>query len=153
MNSEELYREVILDHARRPRNCGPMEDATVRVEAENPLCGDELTLCLRASGDGTSIEAIRFQAQACAICTASTSLLTQKIKGREIGEAHKFSEGFQKMLARPADESIEDVRGGLGDLGILEGVRKFPMRVKCATMPWRALDQALDQLKQTPSAE
>lgn len=146
MNSEELYREVILDHARKPRNHRAMEDAMAKVEAENPLCGDELTLYVRTTFDGATIEAVSFQAQACAICTASTSLLTQKTKGKNLLEAGEISEKFQSLVTRPPEEPIDDVRESLGDLAVLEGVRKFPMRVKCATMPWRALDQALAQL-------
>jgi nitrogen fixation protein NifU and related proteins len=149
MNSEELYREIILDHAKRPRNFGDPGDANVRIEAENPLCGDELTLFLKCtdSSPGSKIEKVAFTGQACAICTASASLLTLKTKGRTLDEAEKFSGVFQEMLRRRPEEPVGDVCPILGDLSLLEGVRKFPMRVKCATMPWHALDAALREAR------
>jgi nitrogen fixation NifU-like protein len=148
MNTEELYREIILDHAKRPRNYGPVPDAGVRVEAENPLCGDELTLFLRTAPGADTIEKAGFTGQACAICTASASLLTLKIKGKSLDAAAAFSATFQEMLRRKPDEPVGDVCPVLGDLSLLEGVRKFPMRVKCASMPWHALDAAIAQARQ-----
>jgi len=150
MNSEELYREIILDHAKRPRNFGDPGDASVRIEAENPLCGDEITLFLKCNSrdHDTAIEKVAFAGQACAICTASASLLTLKIKGKIFQDAERLSATFQEMLRRKPDAPVDDVCPALGDLSLLEGVRKFPMRIKCATMPWHALDAALREARQ-----
>lgn len=152
MNSEELYREIILDHAKRPRNFGVPEDATHKVEAENPLCGDELTLYIKCAPADNSLERVAFTGQSCAICTASASLLTIKTKGKSLEDAKKFSGLFQEMLRRKPEEPVGDLCPTLGDLSLLEGVRKFPMRVKCATMPWHALDQAIAEVRAKTSA-
>jgi nitrogen fixation NifU-like protein len=141
MNSEELYQEVIMDHASRPRNHTVMEDATCVVEAENPLCGDELSLYLRCS-DAKTIEKTTFKSQACAICTASASLLTTKIRNLSIDEAERISIAFQHCLT-DTKEPNDDETHRLGNLKALLGVRKFPMRIKCATLAWHALDRAL----------
>jgi nitrogen fixation NifU-like protein len=141
MNPEELYQEVIMDHASRPRNQTVMEDATSTVEAENPVCGDDLCLYLRCR-DATTVEKTTFKSQACAICTASASLLTTKIRNLPIDEAERISKAFQHCLTA-REEPTDDETAGLGNLRGLLGVRKFPMRIKCATLAWHALDQAL----------
>lgn len=147
MNSDELYQEIIMDHAGRPRNYSVMPDPSFTVEAENPMCGDELTLCVKTSEDGLRIEKTQFTGQSCAICTASASLLTTKIRSLSMSDAEKFSRTFQEMLKRTPETSVEDCEP-LGNLQVLEGVRKFPMRVKCATLAWHALDQAIAQSQQ-----
>lgn len=149
MQADALYQEIILDHSRRPRNYGPLENATVHIEAENPLCGDELTLFLLAE-NGTIVRT-QFTAQACAICTASASLLTNKIRRITPAQAREISARFQKLLHTPLEQEAPAVPG-LGDLCALEGVRKFPMRIKCATLAWHALGQALDELEKNGPA-
>jgi nitrogen fixation NifU-like protein len=140
---ESLYQEVILDHSRHPRNQSENPQAQIRIEAENPLCGDELVLFLQ-SADGQILRTT-FTSQACAICTASASLLTTKIRQISPEQARQLSAEFQNLLQQPPESPIPPELK-LGDLRALEGVRKFPMRVKCATLAWHALDQALDEL-------
>jgi nitrogen fixation NifU-like protein len=146
MSQEELYREIILDHARRPRNSGALPPPACRIVADNPLCGDELTLYLRCekspSGESTVADC-KFEAQACAICVASASLMTTKVKGLTRQDAEKVADLFQGMLRLGPDEPLNEEMKSLGDLAVLEGVRKFPLRVKCATLPWHALAGAL----------
>jgi nitrogen fixation protein NifU and related proteins len=136
---EELYREVILDHARRPRNYGELPDADCHIHGDNPVCGDEVTLHLKFGPDDTIAKA-QFTGNGCSICMASASLMTQKIKNRSRANASSLWDRFHNMLtAVPEPEPDES----LGDLLALQGVRKFPMRVKCATLAWQALKQAL----------
>ena len=145
MDFEELYREVILDHARRPRNCGELPEANCRTHGDNPLCGDEVTLHVKFGAEG-DIEDIRFTGNACSICMASASLMTQKVKLCSRSSAWDLWQRFHDMLTMqpepPRDES-------LGNLLALQGVRKFPMRVKCATLPWQALKEALESKAQS----
>jgi nitrogen fixation NifU-like protein len=137
---EELYREVILEHARRPRNLGEIPDADRHVHGDNPLCGDEVTVHVKF-GENDDIADIAFTGNACSICTASASLMTQQVKHRTRAEAGSLWQRFHDMLvAQPEPEPDES----LGNLLALQGVRKFPMRVKCATLPWQALKEALD---------
>lgn len=143
MNPEDLYQEIIMDHAARPRNRGTIPDATSVVEAENPLCGDELCLYLKvADAEPEQIEKVTFVSQACAICTASASLLTTSMKNIALADAAKLSENFQQALTS-REEPEEQATAGLGNLRGLLGVRKFPMRIKCATLSWHAMDRAI----------
>lgn len=153
MNMDELYQEIIMDHAGKPRNYAVMEEPDAKVEAENPMCGDELTLFLRVSADGMRIEKTQFTGQSCAICSASASLLTTKVKNVGVEDAQELSGAFQQMLKIPAEESAEASAERLGNLQVLEGVRKFPMRVKCATLAWHALDHAIVQLREKGEPE
>lgn len=137
---EELYQEVILDHARRPRNFGELTDATVLVHGDNPSCGDEIHLAVRFGADG-SLEDIRFTGHGCAISQASASLMTSKLKGKSREKVTAILHTFQDLLLGQSTEVTE----GLGDLRLLQGVRKFPQRVKCAMLAWRAAEQALQQ--------
>ena len=140
MDFEELYREVILDHARRPRNLGELLEADRHVHGDNPLCGDEVTVHVKF-GQKDDIENITFTGNACSICMASASLMTQKVKRHTRAEAGALWRRFHDLLtAQPEPPLDED----LGDLLALQGVRKFPMRVKCATLPWQALKEALE---------
>ena len=138
---EELYQEVILDHSRRPRNFGPVPDASVLVHGDNPACGDEIHLGVRF-GNGDALEEIRFLGQGCAISQASASLMTMKVKGKTREEATELLRTFHDLVTK--DDGPTPSKK-LGDLRLLEGVRKFPQRVKCAMLPWRALQQALEQ--------
>ena len=137
---EELYQEVILDHSRRPRNFGTLPNADVLVHGDNPACGDEIHLGVHFSGDG-KLEEIKFSGQGCAISQASASMMTMKLKGKTRVEAAELSRSFHDLVT--TDTSVTSK--GLGDLQLLQGVRKFPQRVKCAMLAWRAVEQALAQ--------
>jgi nitrogen fixation protein NifU and related proteins len=136
MDLTELYRDVILDHNRRPRNFGPLESADAIAEGVNPLCGDRLTLRLNLEAD--QIEEIRFEGQGCAISTASASLMTEAVKGKSRGEALELFDRVHRLLTDDAAPS-ED----LGKLAALSGVREYPARVKCASLCWHTLASAL----------
>lgn len=142
MNSEleELYQEIILDHSRRPRNFGELENPTVRVHGDNPSCGDEIHLGVQFGPDGI-LQDIKFSGHGCAISQASASLMTMKLKGKTAGEATALTRTFHDLVT---DENAPSAPS-LGDLQLMSGVRKFPQRVKCAMLPWRALEQALRQ--------
>jgi nitrogen fixation NifU-like protein len=147
MELNDLYRDVILDHNRQPRNFGALEPADASVEGFNPMCGDHLTLRLRLNQD--TISDIRFEGQGCAISTASASLMTEAVKGKSRSEALKLFERVHQLLtddaAPPADE--------LGKLAALSGVREYPARVKCASLCWHTLASALKSadLKSLPA--
>ncbi len=137
---EELYQEVILDHSRRPRNFGELPDAAVRVHGDNPACGDEIHLAVRFDGDG-GLEDIKFTGHGCAISQASASLMTMKLKGKSRTQVTEMLRAFHGLVT---DETSE-APSTLGDLRVMRGVRKFPQRVKCAMLAWRAVEQALEQ--------
>ena len=140
MDLEELYQEVILDHSRRPRNFGVLENADVLVHGDNPACGDEIHLGVHFGIDG-KLQEIKFSGQGCAISQASASMMTMKLKGKSREEATEMARTFKNLVTgESADESKS-----LGDLQLLQGVRKFPQRVKCAMLAWRAVEQALAQ--------
>lgn len=134
----DLYQEVILDHYKRPRNFGPLEEPMSKAQGYNPLCGDQVTVCLRAE-DGV-IEDVRFEGVGCAISTASASLMTEAVKGRTVEEAEALFERFHDVLTGQSE--IDEVE--LGKLEALSGVREFPVRIKCATLAWHALRAALE---------
>jgi len=134
----ELYQEILLDHYRRPRNFGPLEDADREIDGHNPLCGDRVTLRLRLAGD--RVEEARFEGSGCAISTASASMMTEAVKGKSVAEAVELGERFRSRLTGGQRSDADD---DLGDLLALDGVRGFPMRVKCATLAWHALREAL----------
>ena len=136
MELTDLYRDVILDHNRRPRNFGPLEDAQAVAEGVNPLCGDRLTLRLNLADD--RIENIRFEGQGCAISTASASLMTEAVKGKTREEALALFDRVHRLLTDDAADA-ED----LGKLAALSGVREYPARVKCASLCWHTLASAL----------
>jgi nitrogen fixation protein NifU and related proteins len=136
MDLNELYRDVILDHNRRPRNFGGLESADASAEGFNPLCGDHLTLRLKLKDD--TISDIRFEGEGCAISTASASLMTEAVKGKSRGEALKLFERVHQLLTDDAASSAE-----LGKLAALSGVREYPARVKCASLCWHTLASAL----------
>src|SRR6202140_5921519 len=133
----DLYRDVILDHNRKPRNFGALEPADASVEGFNPMCGDRLTLRLRLADD--KISDIRFEGQGCAISTASASLMTEAVKGKTRAEALQLFDRVHQLLTDDAASCAED----LGKLAALSGVREFPVRVKCASLCWHTLNAAL----------
>ena len=137
---EELYQEVILDHSRRPRNFGELADAAVRVHGDNPACGDEIHLAVKFGANG-ELEDIKFTGHGCAISQASASLMTMKLKGKSRADAMEMLGAFHDLVT---DEKAEAPKM-LGDLRLIQGVRKFPQRVKCAMLAWRAVEQALQQ--------
>jgi nitrogen fixation protein NifU and related proteins len=139
MDLNELYRDVILDHNKRPRNFGKLDPADTRADGHNPLCGDRLTVFLRMDGD--RVEDIRFEGKGCAISTASASLMTEAIKGKDkagIGELFGKIHSLLTQQNAVADPS-------LGKLAALSGVRAYPARVKCASLCWHTLNAALDR--------
>lgn len=135
----DLYQEILLDHYRKPRNFGPLEPCDREVEGHNPLCGDRITLRLRLSGE--RIEEARFEGSGCAISTASASMMTEAVRGRSVAEALELGERFRNRLtgSPPTAQEVEEA----GEMAALDGVREFPMRVKCATLAWHALREAL----------
>jgi len=137
---EELYQEVILDHSRRPRNFGELADAAVRVHGDNPSCGDEIHLGVKFGPDG-SLQDIKFSGHGCAISQASASMMTTKLKGKSRDETMSMFQAFHDLVTSETNDAPKT----LGDLRLMKGVRKFPQRVKCAMLPWRALEQALQQ--------
>jgi len=143
---KELYREVILDHNRSPRNFGEIENADRVVNGVNPLCGDKMTLYLKLDGD--RIGDARFEGTGCAISIASSSLMTERVKGSTIEESLDLFNDVRDMLtgARDPDDRMEK-------LAVLAGVREFPSRVKCASLAWHALKSALTSDKREISTE
>jgi nitrogen fixation NifU-like protein len=137
MALEELYREVILDHYRNPRNRNALSGPDATAEGVNPLCGDEVTVEL-VFDDGT-IKDVSVRGHGCSISQSSGSMMGEAIKGLDRSEVAALSGRFQEMLTVDEDESSAD----LGDLQSLRGVRKYPVRVKCALLPWTTLEVAL----------
>jgi nitrogen fixation protein NifU and related proteins len=137
---EELYQEVILDHSRRPRNFGELPDASVKVHGDNPACGDEIHLAVKFDGNG-GLEEIKFTGHGCAISQASASLMTTKLKGKSRADVEGMLRAFHDLVTSEKNDAPKN----LGDLQVMRGVRKFPQRVKCAMLPWRAVEQALRQ--------
>lgn len=137
MELQDLYREVILDHNKRPRNFGRLDPADAQANGHNPLCGDRLTVTLQL--DGTRIGDVKFEGQGCAISVASASMMTEAVKGKERGEVAALFSRVHALLTQP-EASADD----LGKLAALSGVREFPARVKCASLCWHTLNAALD---------
>lgn len=136
MDLDELYQAIILDHSKRPRNRGSLSPPATHGSGYNPACGDEVTVFVRQTAEH-GIEAVSFESQACAICTASTSLMTTQVKGKSREQALVLQRRFIDFLTKDAPEE------GLGNLQALGGVKKFPQRLKCATLGWHALEIAL----------
>ncbi|MBL6620509.1 MAG: Fe-S cluster assembly sulfur transfer protein SufU [Ilumatobacteraceae bacterium] len=141
---EDLYREIILDHYKNPRNRGELPEPAISVEGHNPLCGDEITLYLDVADD--IVRDVKVSGQGCSISQSSASMMTQAVIGRPVAEVRAVIRRFKSMMAieedglEPSDTDIS-----LGDLEALQGVVKFPVRIKCATLSWNTLIQALDQ--------
>jgi nitrogen fixation protein NifU and related proteins len=140
---DELYRDVILDHYSHPRNKGVAHPADAMREGANPLCGDEIRVSLRVR-DGV-VEEVRFEGKGCSISQASASMMTEQIKGKPVAEANRLIAAFKGMMHTPPGAPPPEA-DELGDLVALSGVRKFPVRVKCATLSWITLEMALDEL-------
>lgn len=147
MDLKELYRDVILDHNRHPRNFGKLDPADAHAEGHNPLCGDRLSLALRMNGD--RIEDVRFEGKGCAISTASASLMTEAVKGKDRATVGKLFQDVHTLLTQDGATAPAQ----LGKLAALAGVREFPMRVKCATLCWHTLNAALNRSEAPVSTE
>jgi nitrogen fixation NifU-like protein len=153
---EDLYREIILDHYRSPRNRGelPVPPAQ-KAEGFNPLCGDEVVLYLDVDPDTDTVRDLKIAGQGCSISQASTSMMSAAVKGKSVAEARQLIRAFKALMSihesklegdgdgADLQADLEGVR--LGDLEALQGVVKFPVRIKCATLAWNTLQQALDE--------
>jgi nitrogen fixation NifU-like protein len=143
---EDLYQELILDHTKRPRNFRDMPDATGYADGHNRLCGDKLRLYIKVA-DGV-ITDVSFKGEGCSISRSSASLMTEALKGKTIAQAEELYEKFHHLLT-----SDDDGGQDLGKLAAFAGVRKFPVRVKCATLPWHTFQAALKHDQKPASTE
>jgi nitrogen fixation NifU-like protein len=148
MDLKDLYRDVIVDHNRNPRNFGKLDPADAHADGHNPLCGDRLSVYVNLNGD--RISEVKFSGSGCAISVASASLLTEAVKGKTRDEVKDLFEDMHAVLTRhDANVDLEK----LGKLAALSGVREFPARVKCASLCWHTLNAALDHEAQAVSTE
>jgi nitrogen fixation NifU-like protein len=139
LSLDELYKEVILDHYRAPRNKGKLDPHDVALERNNPLCGDEIELFLHF--DGENVDGIMFEGKGCSISQASASMMTEKVKGLSAKDAGALAEQIKTMMAGEGDGDDKT----LGDLVSLKGVVKYPVRIKCALLGWNTLVEALEE--------
>jgi nitrogen fixation NifU-like protein len=133
----DLYSEILLDHYHLPRNQGELEGETLSVEGANPLCGDEITLHLKFEGE--ILTGITFTGKGCAISLASTSMLTEALQGKTIAEIEMWMDNFRDFIRQGGEPAGSD----LGDIASLAGIAKLPVRVKCATLPWSTMKEAI----------
>jgi nitrogen fixation NifU-like protein len=136
---EELYKEVILDHYRAPRNKGRLDPHDVALERNNPLCGDEIELYVKFNGG--NVEGVAFEGKGCSISQASASMMTEKVKGLPVKDAVGLTESIKRMMAGEEEGDANT----LGDLISLKGVVKYPVRIKCALLGWNTLLEALEE--------
>ena len=144
--ANELYQQVILDHNRNPRNYHPMAEATHVCHGHNPLCGDNITVFAKVNVDAAgneTLEDLSFQGNGCAICKASSSLMTAQLKGKPVAEAKSLFGEFHEMVK--GNLNPETQANHLGKLKLFEGVKEYSSRIKCATLSWHALMGALDR--------
>jgi nitrogen fixation NifU-like protein len=146
LSLEDLYKEVILDHYRSPRNKGKLDPHDIVLERNNPLCGDEIELFLKF--DGENLSGIAFDGKGCSISQASASMMTEKVKGLSAKDAQTLAENIKSMMA---GESEGD-QATLGDLVSLKGVVKYPVRIKCALLGWNTLVEALEESGKTTTS-
>ena len=140
-NLDQLYRTVIMDHYKKPRNKGSLDENSVTIDMNNPTCGDRIHLTLKLN-DGI-VEEARFDGEGCSISMSSASMMTEAIKGQPIEEALKYADVFSKMML--GEEIDEDIMDNLGDVAALQGVSKFPARIKCATLAWKAMEKGVKE--------
>lgn len=145
---QDLYQELILDHGRRPRNFGKLEDANKTAEGYNPLCGDKIRVYVKVGGD--VVEDIKFEGAGCAISTASASIMTDALKGKTRAESEQLFRAFHDLVTGHQQESETQ---DLGKLEVFSGVSEFPTRVKCATLSWHTLRAALSGEGEVVSTE
>ena len=148
MDLKDLYRDVIVDHNRNPRNFGKLEPADAHADGHNPLCGDRLSVYVNLDGD--RLREVKFNGSGCAISVASASLLTEAVKGKTRGEVKDLFEDMHALLTQQ-DTKVDPDK--LGKLAALSGVREFPARVKCASLCWHTLNAALDRAAEPVSTE
>ena len=138
-NLDTLYRQVIMDHYKKPRNKGVLVEDSLTVNMNNPTCGDRIQLTMKVS-DGMVVDA-KFEGEGCSISMSSASMMTQAIKGMKMEEAIKLSTVFSEMMqGKDYDDNLD-----LGDIEALQGVSKFPARIKCATLAWKAMEKGLKE--------
>jgi nitrogen fixation protein NifU and related proteins len=147
----DLYQEVVLDHAKRPRNFGAIQAPSHRAVGHNPLCGDKVTVTLAIVDD--QIADARFEGAGCAISMASASLMTEAIRGRSETEVRSMFEQFHAGLTATDETAAVNALAELDKLAVFGGVREFPVRVKCATLPWHTLVAALDHVSEPVKTE
>jgi nitrogen fixation NifU-like protein len=136
---DELYREVILDHFKSSSHAGEIADAQIKAEGNNPLCGDELTFHLKM--DNGRLQRVRFRGKGCAISQAAASMLAQQVEGKSLEQTRQIIETMKALMqGQEPDPSVD-----LGDLEALAGVRKFPVRIKCAALSWNVIEQGLKE--------
>ncbi len=145
-DSRSLYEQVILDHNKKPRNFGKIENADAEIEGFNPLCGDHFTIYVKMEGD--RIREVAFDGAGCAISKSSASIMTTTLKGKTIEEAKKIFEAFHQMVTSAPDAEFD--ADALGKLQVFSGVREYPVRIKCATLAWHALVAALEGQTEEP---
>jgi len=138
----DLYQELILDHGRRPRNHGPLEGATHDAIGHNPLCGDRITVHVRVEDD--RVTGLTFEGQGCAISQASASLLTEAVRGKSVADAQALFRKVTALVTGRDDDAAAETGVEIGKLAVFEGVRQYPARVKCATLAWHTLRNALE---------
>jgi nitrogen fixation NifU-like protein len=138
MSLEELYKEVILDHYRSPRNKGRLDPHDIMLERNNPLCGDEIELYLKYDGD--TVKGIAFEGKGCSISQASASMMTEKVQGLNAKDARTLVDSIKRMMAGEEEGDPDK----MGDLVSLKGVVKYPVRIKCALLGWNTLQEALE---------
>jgi nitrogen fixation protein NifU and related proteins len=150
---EELYREVILDHFKSPKNRGPLPTANARAEGVNPLCGDQISISLQVEDD--RLKEIRFEGHGCAISQSAASMMTALVKGKPIVEAQRLARNFKRMFGIEDAASKDSAKlefDELGDLIALEGVKKYPVRIKCAILSANTLMQSVEDFSKRKGA-
>lgn len=139
-NLDQLYRSVIMDHYKKPRNKGTLEGNSVTIDMNNPTCGDRIHLTLQVE-DGV-VQAAKFDGEGCSISMSSASMMTELVKGKKVEEALELADIFSKMML---GEDYDDEKYDLGDVEALQGVAKFPARIKCATLAWKAMEKGVKE--------
>ncbi|MES1040312.1 MULTISPECIES: Fe-S cluster assembly sulfur transfer protein SufU [Peribacillus] len=138
-NLDTLYRQVIMDHYKKPRNKGMLEDGSMTIDMNNPTCGDRIRLTMKI--EEGKVSDVKFDGDGCSISMSSASMMTQAIKGKDVDTALAMSETFSLMIqGKEYDDEID-----LGDIEALQGVSKFPARIKCATLAWKAMEKGLKE--------
>ncbi|WOS96043.1 Fe-S cluster assembly sulfur transfer protein SufU [Nosocomiicoccus massiliensis] len=138
-NLEQLYRSVIMDHYKHPRNKGELDSGTITIDMNNPTCGDEIRLMLEVKDN--IIDDVRFEGHGCSISMASASMMTEAVKGKNVERALEMADEFSKMMLGEDYTITED----MGDIEALSGVSQFPARIKCATLSWKALEKGVEE--------
>ncbi len=139
-NLDQLYRQVIMDHYKHPRNYGELDDDVVTINMNNPTCGDRIQLTLKVEDD--KVSDVKFSGEGCSISLASASMMTEAIKGLSVADALKMSGLFSDMIQ---GKEYADDELNFGDIEALQGVSKFPARIKCATLAWKAMEEGLQE--------